>query len=233
MEELRPNGERAKWAILWVKVYACSLILILILRILGFYFNPNVFKFKISENFYLYLNEKIVFYFSYLNLGFSVISIVFFIKWFRRAYFNLQRRVSNVSFEEHWSALSWFIPLINLYRPYVIMKELFIATKFQLNDVNKDDLLDLKIVNIWWFLFIFDRFGFRIFGVILYSSRVMNYNSFNIDIFNQLYVFGLLITTVSLTFYTLKLIRNYSKAEELLIISHDPIQASIDSIGNN
>ncbi len=49
--------------------------------------------------------------------------------WFRRAYFNLHQKVSYLSHSEGWAAGSWFVPIVNLYRPYQIMKEIYVETK--------------------------------------------------------------------------------------------------------
>jgi len=60
---------------------------------------------------------------------FYSISVITFIMWFRRAYFNLHQKVNHLSYSEGWAAGSWFVPIINLYRPYQIMKEIYIETK--------------------------------------------------------------------------------------------------------
>ena len=54
----------------------------------------------------------------------QVFSIVTFIRWFRRAYFNTHSRALNPAYEEGWAAGSWFVPILNLFRPYQIMKEI-------------------------------------------------------------------------------------------------------------
>jgi len=57
-----------------------------------------------------------------------VVSAITFIQWFRRAYFNLHLRVNRLSQTEGWAAGCWFVPIVNLFRPYQIMKEMFQAT---------------------------------------------------------------------------------------------------------
>ena len=50
-------------------------------------------------------------------------SIIVFIMWFRRAYNNLHKiGVPHLEFSEGWGAGAWFVPFINLARPYTIMK---------------------------------------------------------------------------------------------------------------
>jgi len=55
-----------------------------------------------------------------------ILSIIYFIRWFRRAYFNLsQVPEAQVSFSEGWAAGAWFVPFLNLVRPFQIMREIW------------------------------------------------------------------------------------------------------------
>lgn len=55
-----------------------------------------------------------------------IISVIYFIRWFRRAYFNLHTLPSaRPEFSEGWAAGAWFVPFLNLVRPYQIMKEIW------------------------------------------------------------------------------------------------------------
>jgi hypothetical protein len=93
---------------------------------------------------------------SVLGIAYLVIlicTIVFFILWFRRAYYNLHttQRV-NLLYTEGWAAGSWFVPFLNLVRPYQIMKEIWDKTQ----QATKN-LLDVKgsaWVGWWWALYL-------------------------------------------------------------------------------
>lgn len=80
-----------------------------------------------------------------------IITSVFFLMWFRRAYNNLHQKVENLSFTEGWAVGSWFVPILNLIRPYQIMKELYIETKGLLlqTDSHFSGLRTNKI-GWWW-----------------------------------------------------------------------------------
>ncbi|TRX16514.1 DUF4328 domain-containing protein [Flavobacterium franklandianum] len=54
-----------------------------------------------------------------------ILSAITFIQWFRLAYFNLHLRVNRLSYSDGWAAGCWFMPIVNLFRPYQIMKKLF------------------------------------------------------------------------------------------------------------
>lgn len=52
-------------------------------------------------------------------------SAVYFIRWFRRAYANLGRAGLQTEHSEGWAAGAWFVPFMNLVRPYTIMREIW------------------------------------------------------------------------------------------------------------
>jgi hypothetical protein len=60
-----------------------------------------------------------------LNLIVYITFIVVFIMWFRRAYCNLSDMGVNTQFSEGWAAGAWFVPFVNLGRPFTIMREIW------------------------------------------------------------------------------------------------------------
>lgn len=142
-----------------------------------------------------------------------IISGITFIMWFRRAYFNLHQRVKNLSFAESWAAGSWFVPILNLYRPFQIMKELYEETKKYINKRDESSKIDLEtsFLGFWWALWIIN-------GIL---GRIVFRLSRNADTIPEL----LTITTfsiasgiigVGLAIVTLRVIKDYSKVEGLL-----------------
>ena len=65
---------------------------------------------------------------SFLQIPVRVLTIVFFLQWFRRAYFNLRLLGRRPDHSDSWAVISWFIPILNLFRPYSIMKEIWYDT---------------------------------------------------------------------------------------------------------
>lgn len=141
-----------------------------------------------------------------------IISGVTFILWFRRAYYNLHQLVNHLSFSDGWAAGSWFVPVISLFRPYQIMKELFLETKKYVE--NRTDLsvvLSTSILVWWWILWIVNGVvGQIIFRV---STKVET-----IDQMLSLTVASMAngLIGIPLAIITLKIIKDYSKAELLL-----------------
>lgn len=84
-----------------------------------------------------------------------IVSAVMFIQWFRRAYFNLHTKVKHLEFTEGWAAGCWFVPILNLFRPYQIMKELYHNTHRLLKlEGAQYTSANLTFVNVWWGLWV-------------------------------------------------------------------------------
>lgn len=90
---------------------------------------------------------------AFTQLGILVISVIVFILWFRRAYNNLNLSGrAYTRYGEGWAAGSWFVPFLNLVRPYQIMKEIWDKTQQA-----TDNLLTIRgsdIVGWWWAVWI-------------------------------------------------------------------------------
>lgn len=97
-----------------------------------------------------------------------LISGVIYIRWFRRAYWNLHTQTNNLSYTEGWAAGAWFVPILNLFRPYKIMKELYQVTNDLLKGGSNSGFSSDKsgLLGIWWTLWVIaaivDRISFRL-----------------------------------------------------------------------
>ena len=76
-----------------------------------------------------------------------IICIVRFIKWFRRAYFNIEAAGLNIDNSESAAAWSWFIPIYNFFAPYQIMKEIWIKTQKSYTENLKPTN---NLIGMWW-----------------------------------------------------------------------------------
>jgi predicted nucleic acid-binding Zn ribbon protein len=96
------------------------------------------------------IRERII---AIANFAVLILCIVLFILWFRRAYNNLNRSGRTATqFDEGWAAGSWFVPFLNLGRPYQIMKEIW--EKTQLATTNLLTYRKSDIVGWWWAIWI-------------------------------------------------------------------------------
>lgn len=85
-----------------------------------------------------------------ISLAMLVITCVIFIRWFRRAYFNLHiYNPTYASLDEGWAAGSWFVPIQNFIRPLRIMREIWKGSLNILN-TNPDSNSSTARLNAWW-----------------------------------------------------------------------------------
>jgi|GEM_PF-313897 len=138
------------------------------------------------------------------------ISAFTFIQWFRRAYFNLHLKVKKVAHTESWAAGSWFVPIINLSRPFQIMKELFHKTEKLLYSSNVDFKKTEKfvILNWWWGLWITSNIVGQF--VYRYTSHAETIDQFIYSTIAS--IFGSLIG-IPLAIITIIMIKKYAKME--------------------
>lgn len=83
-------------------------------------------------------------------------SIITFLNWFRRAYGNLHRLGRRLSHDESMAVWAFFIPIISLFRPYQIAKEIFHETRRTAAELGSQVVPSggSSILGIWWALFI-------------------------------------------------------------------------------
>ena len=155
---IKPNLKRAQLA----QIFIWAVMVMDIISIFSSYLQYNILI-AIQNNEYvsdqaLDSNDARVQLIAYLYLLVFIISAVTFIQWFRRAYYNLNVRTSCDN-TEGWAAGSWFVPIISLYRPYQIMKEMWNKTSRLINEkTNKRIENSTIMIGIWWTLWIVSNY---------------------------------------------------------------------------
>ena len=77
-------------------------------------------------------------------------TIIYFIRWFRRGYYNLHNIPGSYpQFSEGWAAGWWFVPFMNLARPYQVMKEIWDGTQKVITH-RLDKAYSSSIIGFWW-----------------------------------------------------------------------------------
>lgn len=151
---------------------------------------------------------------SIVYLVFYIISTITFLQWFNRAYSNLNNRISGCLYTKGWSIGSWFVPIISLFRPYQIMKELYVKTDRILKKRGKIDnttSIDLRIIELWWGLWIVSHYiGQYILRTTFRAETIDAY------INGTLGDIGISILGIPLAIATAIIINRHSKDEELL-----------------
>jgi len=209
--EIRPNGRRAYIAqsLIWV------IMGLDIISVYSSYLQYNLLSGvqnseEITDSM-LTINDVRELLLSIVYLVVFIISGITFIKWFRRAYYNLSR-ITSCEYSEEWASWTWFIPIINLFRPYQIMKEMdkktiaFLGSK-NLNSTENNS----QLIGLWWGLWVVSNYiGNYIFKVSFKDDTIENLmNSTIADIVLSLIGIPLAIITV-------KVIKSYALKEEKL-----------------
>lgn len=213
MLALKPNTQRAKIAILliWI-VFSLELA-----ALISGYLQYDLLKTAeqgggISDGAAASndLREQIVgvlYLIAYLTSGIT------FIRWFRRAYYNLHQRAEILSWTEGWAAGSWFVPFINLVRPYRIMQELYQETDriLTLRGLTAPMNLSTRLLGPWWALWILNN----IIGQVVFRTS-MKADTIDDLLFSTLAGMAGNIAGIPLALITIKIISDYAAAEPLL-----------------
>jgi Domain of unknown function (DUF4328) len=80
-----------------------------------------------------------------LYVAVVLLATIFFLQWFRRAYLNLRLAGRWPEHTDGWAVGAWFVPFLNLVRPYTIMKEVWHDT----NDMASRNKAH-TLVGWWW-----------------------------------------------------------------------------------
>ncbi|TDE41797.1 DUF4328 domain-containing protein [Flavobacterium rhamnosiphilum] len=213
MENLKPNGQRAKIAImlLWI------VLTVEIISLLSDYLQYDLLQ-TVANGGQIStetatdndLRQRII---AIIYLAVFIISGITFIRWFRRAYYNLHLKAESLSFTEGWAAGCWFVPIICLYRPNQIMKELYQETQSLLSKKNENYAQNLTTHSIgwWWALWIISsllgQFIFR------YSLKAETIDELTVTTVASIIAS---IIGIPLAIITVKVIKDYSEIEPLL-----------------
>lgn len=154
MAQLKSNIDRAKKAQLTMKLAIIATVLTMFSSILTIYILDARFTIDPSS---IILYSAIIGIIGLLFLAIFIVNIVFFIMWFRRAYYNLHQIYrKGLRYSEGWAAGAWFIPFFNLWGPYQIATDLFSKTEKVLVDRNLTETKSSRnsIKGWWWGLWI-------------------------------------------------------------------------------
>ncbi|TJZ51812.1 DUF4328 domain-containing protein [Sphingobacterium olei] len=206
---LRPNARRAKTAItlIWVILILDIFSFISAYLQYGLLYAPEISEEAAEAN---DLRQQII---GGVYLVCFVISAVTFIKWFRRAYYNLSQVDSYVSYSSNDVAISWFLPIINLFKPYQITKELYQKTKQLLteNSIESSVKLSTSTVIAWWTLWVINS----ILGQIA-LRLARNTNTVDDLLLSTWLDMASSLIGIPLALLAIKVIRDYATVEPLL-----------------
>lgn len=141
--ELRDNSERAR-IILNIFYFLAFLIVAMFISNL---LQHNLLKAEFIDDDVASNNDLRQQGIAVLYLITIIAAAVYFIRWFRRAYFNLQEVGASLEYEDSMASYGWMIPFINLWRPFTMMKEIWTKTQ---EHASYEKIESTGIVGIWW-----------------------------------------------------------------------------------
>ncbi len=159
--ELRPNGQRAKTAIVFLWITLALGIVSLVSQ----YFQYRMISDFLSgeavtpEMAAAGDNRQRLIGFGYIII--YAITAVMFLRWFRRAFYNMELKAWPLRHTEFDTVLWWFIPIANWFKPYQVMRELYTRTELLLSE-NIEDYRSSKTfytLGCWWALWILHAFA--------------------------------------------------------------------------
>ena len=227
MNGYRHNGERARIVvILFVTLFATMLASIA--TQLWQYSVIVAYDNGTTDNAQLTLSDNVVRIPAIVDSIIFILCSIYFIRWFRRAYYNyIQLNPGAASFTEGWAAGAWFVPFTNLVRPYRIMQELWHGTLKLLSGNGNGDYPS-TLIGAWWLTWILYNF------ISSAGNRLRMYMT-TIDSIKTailVEVVGDIIGLVSLLFIIL-LVRSYAELEKRLEEAISLPQDSIFALNTN
>ena len=214
MENLRPNKQRAKNAIILIWV----VLALEIVNLISSYFQYDLLQTvanggTISEKM-ANANDMRESILAILSTIAYVVSAVTFIMWFRRAYYNLHQKVDYLTHSDGWAAGGWFVPIVCLYLPYQIMKEIYVETKelFDRKGLSEKVSYTTNYVGWWWAFWIITAFIANF--ILRYTLKNVN----TVDEYITLTVAQMIssVLEIPFAFLAVKVINDYSKVEPML-----------------
>jgi len=153
-----------------------------------------------------------------INLIMIILTMIFFIMWFRRAYYNLHCLSWNEArHSEGWAAGSWFIPILNLVWPYQIMEDIWKGTQNAIRE-RFGEPQSATIVGWWWALSLINFFFSYITSFITGNASGVDklVTATKVELISELISIAAIIVTVRMIQRT----SNFEK--ELMIHSETP-----------
>ncbi len=213
--DLRPNAQRAKNAITLIWIVLLTQMLSLGSSIMQYDLLSDMSGMEMPDEETISANDTREMVTGLLAMAAYIVSAVFFIQWFRRAYFNLHLRSHNLRYPEGWAAGSWFVPILNWFRPYQIMRELCERTASYLQEKSlPHQAVPYGLVGWWWAVWVISA----VVGQIALRTGISADSIEEISANTVVYIVAGVIE-IPLAFLTIAVIKNYARMEALFALT--------------
>lgn len=227
MNGYRQNGERARIIIILFITHFAVMVASIAAQLWQFsegiaYENGTTDSVRLTNS------DSVVSIITFAFLITSILCMIYFIRWFRRAYFNLIfLSPRDTSYTEGWAAGAWFVPFMNFVRPYRIMQELWHGS-LKLVSGNRNNNYPSTLIGAWWITWLLYNFTYRTSNKI--EMDISSMENFRSQII--LHVVGEVIGLTSLVFIIL-LVRSYAELEKRVEEAISLPQDSIFALNTN
>ncbi|MEM6687117.1 MAG: DUF4328 domain-containing protein [Bacteroidota bacterium] len=228
-EEIRDNSQRSKDATM---IFIVALCINIVLIFLVIYQSAllNDFGFSQDEIETIEFLDIVINITSLIRIVVYIVTIIFFLRWFKRAYGNLIRRHQPMEFSENGAVWGFFIPVIFFVRPYQTAKEIYVKTQYAIKEFNTSFRIrtDASFVGFWWFIY-WVNIGFGNFAAseVRAAEEARDIAAF---VNASGYVIISLVIAIISVVCVMYLIRTISKLETMLIETGASV-SEIDNIG--
>jgi heme/copper-type cytochrome/quinol oxidase subunit 2 len=150
---------------------------------------------------------------GFLEIILLVLTAVFFLMWQYRAYKNLPAlKIRNPEFTPGWTVGYWFIPILNLFRPFQIIRELWNES-----DPDFDPELGFlshslgapTIISWWWAFWILSRIGGNISNTLANKESAIKDSSFALAL-----IFTCVLSSAA-AILAIQIVRSITQRQEL------------------
>lgn len=160
--DLKDNSKRATWLI---TIFWCIILTNIVAALSGYMELELLEKIENDSNYTIReieLNDIRQMVVALLQTALYVATIFLFLNWFRRAYGNLHRlKMRSLQYDEVWSVWGFVVPIISLFYPYRIARELNDHMHSILQKSREDYTLQHHswIVEAWWVMYLITNYA--------------------------------------------------------------------------
>ena len=206
----KSNNKRAKNLILALTLFSTSVLFELFASLWTYYRIMEIDELVIINNDHIVQLVSISENLEVLSTILLILCGILLLLWFRRAYFNMKERIVFTYYENYWAVIAWFIPFLNFYRPFKMMKEMTEeGLKYiEENRLNTQEKLTIKDIYIWWGFWIFSNI------FVVYKNHLFN----KIETLDDFKNYTLIYISISLIFiitslFFVNLVQKYNEME--------------------
>lgn len=209
---LRPNKTRANTAIILLGGMLFSSILV--------FFRQEYFLIQLELDFSssrlaaIRVDDFLVIA-SLLQLLLYILTIIYFLRWFTRAYSNLKQFEVKLPYNKGLAGGAWFIPLFHWIAPIQIMWKMYRGAENILTENSLEERKKWRYVTLflWWFLYVASGVAALIdVQTNNFSQQWNEHDPWLID-YSRFYSIG----AIYLTMLAIAVVYNYSRLENKLI----------------